>query len=275
MMTYQENSSGCSGAFICTPGVFGSSTISGSGGIADPSILRCIARCFARRAVMASRLGMFLYPTFFFGASTGTAIFTVPSAEAVSSFNFSNFSVVRGSPPSTNGVPPVVALLCCEALLIAGDADLVLGAFTAIESAVEATVLRLAFEPVRSANAANRGRGAEELFGCRTGGVPPALLVIRAASWLSEGRRAPPLGFFVANDVGFVAVVASDDAVGISVLGLIVVNETKGSAAKQHHHTLISPPSQWLCFAVQVVVFCDRLVISNHSIAYLYWLLGR
>jgi len=131
-------------------------------------------------------------------------------------------------------------------------------------------VLRLAFEPVRSANAANRGRGAEELFGCRTGGVPPALLVIRAASWLSEGRRAPPLGFFVANDVGFVAVVASDDAVGISVLELIVVNETKGSAAKQHHHTLISPPSQWLCFAVQVVVFCDRLVISNHSIAYLY-----
>jgi len=62
-----------------------------------------------------------------------------------------------------------------------GDAARVLGAFTAIES----LVLREAFDPVRRANAAKRGRGAETTGGWR-GAVPPlaaaALLLRRAAS---------------------------------------------------------------------------------------------
>lgn len=41
-----------------SPGVLGSSMVSASGGLAVPSILRVFA--FARRAVMASREGMFL-----------------------------------------------------------------------------------------------------------------------------------------------------------------------------------------------------------------------
>jgi hypothetical protein len=65
--TYQANCRGCSGALIDTPGDFGSSIISGSGGLGEPSTLNDIARCFAIRAVIASRLGMFLYPIFLFG----------------------------------------------------------------------------------------------------------------------------------------------------------------------------------------------------------------
>ena len=57
-MAYHANWRGCSGALIGTPGVFGSSIISGSGGLEDPSMLR--VRVFANRAVIASRLGIFL-----------------------------------------------------------------------------------------------------------------------------------------------------------------------------------------------------------------------
>ena len=42
-----------------------------------------------------------------------------------------------------------------------GEVERVVGAFTAIESAVEALVERDVFEPVRRANAARRGRGAD------------------------------------------------------------------------------------------------------------------
>ena len=147
-----------------TPGVLGSSIISGSGGIADPSMLSSLALSFARRAAIASKLGMFLYPTFRFGASgaTGTGSLTVPSGEAVCSLSFSSFSAVRGSPPpSTGAAALVVAVLCCDTLLGAGEADLVLGALTAMESAVDAAVFTLVDDPVRRAKAARRGRGAE------------------------------------------------------------------------------------------------------------------
>ena len=152
---------GCSGAFMGTPGVFESSIISGSGGIADPSILSWLALTFARCPAMASKLGIFLYPTYFFGGSW---------EEPVSSLSFSNFSVVNGSPPSTILVP-AVALLCMDALLAAGETDRVLGGLTAVESAAEAAVLTLVVDPgpVRRANAAKRGRGAEVVLGWRTG----------------------------------------------------------------------------------------------------------
>lgn len=62
-----------------------------------------------------------------------------------------------------------------------GDPSRVLGTFTAKES----VVLKEVFDPVRKANAAKRGRGADTPVGWR-GGVPllaaAALLLRRAAS---------------------------------------------------------------------------------------------
>ena len=91
-----------------------------------------------------------------------------------------------------------------------GDPARVLGTFTTKES----LVLKETVDPVRRANAANRGRGADT--GCR-GAVPPlaaaALLLRRAASWLREGGRVL-LGFFM---------VANGVAEGSVFVGLIVV----------------------------------------------------
>jgi len=60
---------------------------------------------------------------------------------------------------------------------------------TAIESFVDATVEIEAFEPVRRAKAARRGRGAKvELFAA----AGEALRLIRAASSFKDGRRPEP-----------------------------------------------------------------------------------
>lgn len=72
-------------------------------------------------------------------------------------------------------VPLVLALVVaalCDALLAAGETDLVLGALTAIESAVDAAVFTLVDDPVRRAKAARRGLGAEVAL-TWIGGVPP------------------------------------------------------------------------------------------------------
>lgn len=104
---------------------------------------------------------------------------------------------MRGSPP-----PSFDGVVDCggDAETAPGEAERVVGGLTAIESAVEALVEREVFEPVRRAKAARRGRGADVvavedvvldvLFG--------ALMLIRAASWLREGRR-PPVGAFWAS----------------------------------------------------------------------------
>jgi len=122
-----------------------------------------------------------------------------------------------------------------EALLAAGETERVLGGLTAVESATEAAVLTLAVElgPVRRANAARRGRGAEVVLGWRTGAVPPlaaaALLERRAASWLSDGRRTPPVGFFM--------VVAVEAGAGVSAEFELIVVNARGAftIAKQDH----------------------------------------
>jgi len=76
----------------------------------------------------------------------------------------------------------------------AGDADRVLlGALTAMESVVDATVDNEALEPVRRSDAASLGRGADAV------GVGWIL----AASWLREGGRPAPGGL-----TGFSLVVA-------------------------------------------------------------------
>lgn len=128
------------------------------------------ARAFARRAVIASRLGMFLYPTlvaFFSGAG-------------ISWFSLSSFSEVSDSPPATSPASDCGG----EVESADGDVERVDGAFTAIESFVAMDAL----EFVRSANAASRGRGAEVVV--LFAGVPlVALILIRAASWFSDGRR--------------------------------------------------------------------------------------
>jgi hypothetical protein len=160
--TYQVNWRGCSGGFMWTPGVFGSSIISGSGGFGVPSMLS--VRVFARRAVMASRLGIFLYPTLTFFFSGGVM---------VSWFSLSSLSEVSASPPST-----MLPALLDGAGDVDGEADLVEEAgMTATESFV--AIDELDPGPVRRAKAARRGRGA---------GVGPLLFgFMRAASWLRDG----------------------------------------------------------------------------------------
>jgi hypothetical protein len=72
-----------------------------------------------------------------------------------------------------------------------GDVDRVVGGFTAMESAVDATVEREVFEEtVRRAPAARRGRGADgEVLVLALLCAPPLLLLIRAANALREGMR--------------------------------------------------------------------------------------
>lgn len=130
---------------------------------------------------MASRLGMFLYPTltFFF------------SVVPVSWLSLSSFSDVKlGSPPGTalsfEGVPDRG-----DELRAAGEAERVEGALTAMESAVDASEVVDAFPPpevVRSVNADSLGRAAE-LVDAGGGAAAPlgALIFMRAASWLRDG----------------------------------------------------------------------------------------
>lgn len=187
-ITYHGCSSGCSGALTRRPGVFGSSIVSGSGGFAVPSTLRLLA--FAKRAVIASRLGMFLYPLgklgFFTSGSFASFVSFSVSSFAVSSLSFSSPSSVSGSPLSPTGVTDV--LWGGDVERAAGDVERVLGAFTATESAVVPCDDIDACEPVRSSAAARRGREAEEAD------VVFAFRLMRAASWLSDGMRAPAAG---------------------------------------------------------------------------------
>jgi hypothetical protein len=77
-----------------------------------------------------------------------------------------------------------------EALRV-GDTERVEGGFTATESTVEALVDREVVDPVRSTEAARRGRtAAAVLFDDDELGVE-LLMLIRAASWFREGSLEP------------------------------------------------------------------------------------
>ena len=94
--------------------------------------------------------------------------------------SFSSFSAVKASPTG-------VIERGGDVEIPAGDADRVLlGALTAMESVVDATVDNEAFEPVRSSDAASLGRCADAVA------VPVGLIL--AASWLREGGRLAPGG---------------------------------------------------------------------------------
>lgn len=72
--------------------------------------------------------------------------------------------------------------------LFAGEAERVVGALTATESVVEAAVdANETLDPVRSSEAASRGRGAVDDDDDEVGAP---LTLSLAASWLSEGNRA-------------------------------------------------------------------------------------
>jgi len=117
----------------------------------------------------------------------------------------SNFSDVSWSSPP-EGVGVVLRGTETE-LRFEGDVDLVDGALTAIESAVEAAVETDVWDPVRSKDAARRGRdagAAGEL----------ALRLMRAASWFNEGRRAPEDG---RSDLGASELAGGDAAVVVIV----------------------------------------------------------
>lgn len=136
--------------------------------------------------MIASKLGIFLYPLGKLGFFTSLS-FDSFSRPSVSSFNFSSFSSVSGSPLSPTGVTDV--LWGGDVESAAGDVDRVLGAFTAVESAADVAVEDSdAPEPVRRSAAARRGREAEEAD------VAFALRLIRAANWFNDGMRAPGAG---------------------------------------------------------------------------------
>ena len=124
---------------------------------------------------------MFLKPLVFFAGL---------SSPAVSCASLSTFSAVSGSP----GPAAVIASPLTEPLVefggevdrAVGEVERVTGGLTATESASDVAVERDVCEPVRRSEAARRGRVAG-LFG----GV---LAPMRAASWLSEGRRPPEEG---------------------------------------------------------------------------------
>ena len=160
---------------MVAPGVFGSSTNSASGGRADPSMLSDLA--FAKRAVIASRDGMFLYPFTFF------SLF-------VSIFSSLRFSWVKGSETrgASSGIDGVVDFggVVVVVAVSAGDTERVEGALTAIESFVDAVVDSEVCDPVRRSEAARRGRAARD---CAVVGVVPLLRLIRAASWFNDGGR--------------------------------------------------------------------------------------
>lgn len=148
-----------------------------------PSMLR--PRALTRRAVIASREGIFLYPTL-------TDFFS--PTDAVSWLSLSSFSEVSGSPPSSVGV---IGSSCGGVIERAdGDVERVLEALTAIESLVDATVATDVDEPVRKAFAARRGRCVEIglLFSFSFSWL---LSAMRATSLSRGGRRPPPGGFTV------------------------------------------------------------------------------
>lgn len=127
-------------------------------------------RAFANLAVIASKLGIFLYPTFVFLGNS-----------CVSLSKVSNFSAVSWSSPGSSTTD--VAVEPGADTSRPGDPARVEDGFTTIESVVET---REAVEPVRSNEAAKRGRlaiAAGVAFGV------PLLRFIRAASWFKEGKR--------------------------------------------------------------------------------------
>ena len=105
----------------------------------------------AIRAVIASKLGIFLYPT-------------LAGFLSVSELSFSTLSVVSGSPPLGALLTEAVgedALLEDE---VTGETERVVGALTAIESALDVLLLvKETCEPVRRSCAARRGRDADVL----------------------------------------------------------------------------------------------------------------
>ena len=152
---------------------------------------------------MASRLGIFLYPT-------GT--FLEVSTVAISWLCFSSLSAVSESPsvvPSLDGV--VDRGLDCAIESDDGDVDRVLGGFTAIESAADATVESDVDEAVRRTEATRRGRGA--LGGFKALMCGPSLLfkLIRAARAFRDGKRLAGLAASVAG--GEVEVMSCADQV--------------------------------------------------------------
>src|ERR1700761_2555694 len=108
---------------------------------------------------------------------------------AVSWLSFSSFSDVKlGSPPGTpslDGVPDLDDELGAE-----GEAGRVVGAMTATESLVDAAVDKEvfeAFEVVLSVNAESLGRDPK--FDGTADCAAPLEALMRAASWLRDGRR--------------------------------------------------------------------------------------
>ena len=183
--------------------------------------------------MIASREGMFLYPTGIF------CFFdcTVPSvvASAVSSLSFSSFSLVSFSPePASLGAGVLEVLPGGEVDNVAGDSERDPGGLTVTESVVDAAVDESDdCEDVLRSAAARRGRAAADA------GLEPAFRLIRAASWLSDGMRVPEEGrsgfgasIFV---TGVSAVVAGAAGVDMTARSKSFAPSSAGAVARSRH----------------------------------------
>jgi hypothetical protein len=87
--------------------------------------------------------------------------------------------------------------------MVAGEVEHVEGAFTAMESLVDAAVERDVFEAVRRKEAARQARGAAGAgAGALLLGVLLEVLLIRAASWFKDGSQPPMEGLAGASLAG-------------------------------------------------------------------------
>ena len=225
-----------------------------------PSILSDLA--FARRAVIASKLGMFLYPATIFRFSLSFSCLSVLSVSWLSSFKF---SCVSGSPGSPTGV--VVLLRGGDVDRPAGDVDRVLGGLTATESVFVFVLASDVCDPVRRRAAASRGRDATfaglTLLGLR---------LMRAASWLSEGMRGPVDG------LSSLACSTAGGAVSLVVAIVVDVVDQRSRSRSQlerpltsshsapiSRHTSLGNRLTWWRFGDHDIIWCCTIPSNRRS----------
>jgi hypothetical protein len=117
----------------------------------------------AYRAVIASRVGIFLNPLAFFGYLSSPAV-SCASLSTLSTVSCSPGPAVADAGRASPLTEPLVEL-GGDVDSAAGDVERVTGALTAVESAKDVVVEREVWEPVRRKEAARRGRfAANKLF---------------------------------------------------------------------------------------------------------------
>lgn len=145
---------------------------------------------------------------------------------------------------------------------LAGDTDRVDGALTAIESAVDAVVDNDVVDavpvPVRSIDAASRGRPAADVVAglvdvvLLAGPFELALILILAASWFRDGKRPPPDGL---RGCG----ASTGAATGGGVVVIVIVRNKKLESGNCPGSLLLAPNITFIYISHQPLVAATRL----------------